>query len=226
MLFQAGAFRSALLPRLEEDGTVAGYVLIDPPLGGYPPQLTLTFEQSADGRPQIVLDGAGRPRRRGPGVQVRSCRGNRHANAADLVMTRFANAVAAASPGVGDGWEGKPTTRCSGARPSSPSQWRGGAPARSPATWKPPGHASPTRCDGGSRKTSLAWPTARVPCTTPSAKSTSLGTFDAPAHHGHAPVLRTSVSRTSSPRHRLGISPSGTLSGPVLLRDLIVTARR
>ena len=55
LLVAAGAFRSELRPRLEDDGTVAGYVLVDAPLGGYPPQMTLTFEQSTDDRPRIVL---------------------------------------------------------------------------------------------------------------------------------------------------------------------------
>ena len=42
---------------------MAGYVLVDPPFGGYPPQLTLTFEQSADGQPRIVLTLPARPAR-------------------------------------------------------------------------------------------------------------------------------------------------------------------
>ena len=40
--------------QLEDDGTVAGYVLVDPPLGGFPPELTLTFEQTPT-EPRIVL---------------------------------------------------------------------------------------------------------------------------------------------------------------------------
>jgi CubicO group peptidase (beta-lactamase class C family) len=55
LLFAAGTFHSELRPLLAEDGTVAGYVPVDPPLGGYPPQMTLTFEQSADGQPRLVL---------------------------------------------------------------------------------------------------------------------------------------------------------------------------
>jgi CubicO group peptidase (beta-lactamase class C family) len=55
LLFDAGAFRSELRPLLEEDGTVAGYVPVDPPLGGYPLQMTLTFAQSTDGQPRFVL---------------------------------------------------------------------------------------------------------------------------------------------------------------------------
>jgi hypothetical protein len=55
LMVGAGAFRSELRPRLDEDGAVAGYVLVDPPLGGYPPQATLTFEQSTGGQPRLVL---------------------------------------------------------------------------------------------------------------------------------------------------------------------------
>jgi hypothetical protein len=40
---------------LNTDGTVAGYLLVDPPLGGFPPQLTILLEQGAGGRPQTVL---------------------------------------------------------------------------------------------------------------------------------------------------------------------------
>lgn len=55
LVFTADAVRSELRPRLNEDGTVAGYLLVDPPLSGFPPQITLTFEQSADGQPRIVV---------------------------------------------------------------------------------------------------------------------------------------------------------------------------
>lgn len=55
LFFEAGSMRSELRPLLEDDGTVAGYALLDPPLGGFPPQMTLTLEQSTDGQPGIVL---------------------------------------------------------------------------------------------------------------------------------------------------------------------------
>ncbi len=54
----AGSMRSALRPLLNDDGTVASYVLLDPPLGGFPPSATLSFEGAADGRPRIVLAAA------------------------------------------------------------------------------------------------------------------------------------------------------------------------
>jgi CubicO group peptidase (beta-lactamase class C family) len=54
-LINAGGFRSELRPLLDDDGAVTGYVLMDPPLGGYPPQATLTFEQGTDSQPRMVL---------------------------------------------------------------------------------------------------------------------------------------------------------------------------
>ncbi len=52
--FEAGGMRSDVRPMLNDDGTVAGYVLLDPPLGGFPPSVTLTLEEGADDQPQIV----------------------------------------------------------------------------------------------------------------------------------------------------------------------------
>jgi CubicO group peptidase (beta-lactamase class C family) len=54
-MFEADGMLSELRPRLNADGTVAGYLLVDPPLGGFPPQQTIHLEQGAGGRPQIVL---------------------------------------------------------------------------------------------------------------------------------------------------------------------------
>ncbi len=55
LTFASGPFRSALLPRMAVDGSVAGYLLVDPPLSGFPPQGTFTFGEDADGQPQVVL---------------------------------------------------------------------------------------------------------------------------------------------------------------------------
>ena len=55
LTFASGPYRSALLPQLAEDGSVAGYLLVDPPLSGYPPQGAFTFESGSDDQPRIVL---------------------------------------------------------------------------------------------------------------------------------------------------------------------------
>ena len=51
----SGPYRSALLPQMAEDGSVAGYLSVDPPLSGFPPQGTFVFEPGSDGQPRIVL---------------------------------------------------------------------------------------------------------------------------------------------------------------------------
>jgi hypothetical protein len=55
LLLDAGAFHTDLRPLLSDDGTVAGYVPLAPPLGSFPPSLTLTLEHAANGQPTIVL---------------------------------------------------------------------------------------------------------------------------------------------------------------------------
>ena len=50
----SGPYRSRLLPQLAEDGSVAGYLLVDPPLSGFPPQMTFTFE-GADDDARVVM---------------------------------------------------------------------------------------------------------------------------------------------------------------------------
>jgi CubicO group peptidase (beta-lactamase class C family) len=55
LFFDAGQFLSELRPLLNDDGTVAGYVPLDPPLGGFPPSITLTLEHASNERPTIVL---------------------------------------------------------------------------------------------------------------------------------------------------------------------------
>ncbi|MFT4038146.1 MAG: serine hydrolase domain-containing protein [Thermomicrobiales bacterium] len=44
----SGPYRSRLLPQLADDGSVAGYLLVAPPLSGFPPQMTFTFEGAGD----------------------------------------------------------------------------------------------------------------------------------------------------------------------------------
>lgn len=51
----AGAFQAELRPLLDDDGAVVGYVAVDPPLGGFPPQMMLAFERGAEDRPRLVL---------------------------------------------------------------------------------------------------------------------------------------------------------------------------
>jgi hypothetical protein len=40
---------------LDDDGEMVSYVPLDPPLGGFPPSLSLTFEHDSDDSPTIVL---------------------------------------------------------------------------------------------------------------------------------------------------------------------------
>lgn len=51
----AGQFSSELRPLLGDDGAVAGYIPLDPPLGGFPPSITLTLEQGSNDQPTLVL---------------------------------------------------------------------------------------------------------------------------------------------------------------------------
>jgi CubicO group peptidase (beta-lactamase class C family) len=55
LIFEADGMRSELRPRLDADGTVAGYLMVEPPLGGFPPQMTIALEQEAGDRPHIVI---------------------------------------------------------------------------------------------------------------------------------------------------------------------------
>ena len=51
----AGGFRSEIRPWVDEDGIVVGYRFVDPPVARYTPSLTVTFQEGADGRPQLAL---------------------------------------------------------------------------------------------------------------------------------------------------------------------------
>ncbi len=53
----SGSFRSSLLPQMAEDGSVAGYVTVDPPLSGFPPQMLILLEETPDETRRIVLSG-------------------------------------------------------------------------------------------------------------------------------------------------------------------------
>jgi hypothetical protein len=55
MRLHAGAFHAEMQPLLDDTGAIVGYVPINPPLGGFPPQATLILTRSADDRPQLVL---------------------------------------------------------------------------------------------------------------------------------------------------------------------------
>jgi hypothetical protein len=55
LTFVSGPYRSALVPQIADDGAVAGYLIVDPPLSGYPPQGEFAFESGSDGQPQVVL---------------------------------------------------------------------------------------------------------------------------------------------------------------------------
>lgn len=55
LTFVSGPYRSALLPQMGEDGSIAGYLLVDPPLSGFPPQMTITLIQDDDDNPSVVI---------------------------------------------------------------------------------------------------------------------------------------------------------------------------
>ena len=55
LAFASGPYRSSLLPQLAEDGSVAAYLIVDPPLSGFPPQGAFELTSGPDGEPRIVL---------------------------------------------------------------------------------------------------------------------------------------------------------------------------
>jgi hypothetical protein len=54
LIWIAGAARSQLLPRLDEDGAVTGYLTVTPPWASNPPEAVLTFEDAGD-QPSLVM---------------------------------------------------------------------------------------------------------------------------------------------------------------------------
>lgn len=55
LTFTSGPYRSTLLPQMAEDGSMAGYLIVDPPLSGFPPQGVFSFVEDSGDRPSIVL---------------------------------------------------------------------------------------------------------------------------------------------------------------------------
>jgi CubicO group peptidase (beta-lactamase class C family) len=55
LIFDTGTLRSELRPQLSADGTVTDYLFVDPPLGSFPPELTVSLAQNAAGHPQPML---------------------------------------------------------------------------------------------------------------------------------------------------------------------------
>jgi CubicO group peptidase (beta-lactamase class C family) len=55
LVFATDGARSALRPRLDAAGAVAGYVFVDPPWASNPPKMGVTLERDAGGRPRVVL---------------------------------------------------------------------------------------------------------------------------------------------------------------------------
>lgn len=55
LIFDIGTLRSEVRPHLGDDGAIIDYLLIDPPLGVFPPELTVSLAQDAAGLPQPVL---------------------------------------------------------------------------------------------------------------------------------------------------------------------------
>ena len=55
LVYDTGGARSALRPRLDDEGTVVDYVFVDPPWATNPPKRSVAFAEEAAGRPRIVL---------------------------------------------------------------------------------------------------------------------------------------------------------------------------
>ncbi len=55
LIFAASGFSSELRPQIDADGTVIAYRFVDPPVARYTPSLIVTFQEGADGRPQLAL---------------------------------------------------------------------------------------------------------------------------------------------------------------------------
>ena len=55
LVFDVGTLRSELRPQLGADGTVTDYLFVDPPLGGFPPEMTVSLTRDDAGQPQPVL---------------------------------------------------------------------------------------------------------------------------------------------------------------------------
>jgi len=60
LTWEAGAIRSQLLPRIDDDGAVTGYLPVTPPWASNPPEAMLTFEETAD-RPKLMMTVKGDP---------------------------------------------------------------------------------------------------------------------------------------------------------------------
>jgi CubicO group peptidase (beta-lactamase class C family) len=60
LILVAGAVRSQLLPRTDDEGAVTGYLPETPPWASYPPDPVLTFEDDGD-RPKLVMTVRGDP---------------------------------------------------------------------------------------------------------------------------------------------------------------------
>ena len=54
LIFIAGGLRTQLLPWLDDDGAVTGYLTVTPPWASNPPEAVLTLEDDGD-RPQLVM---------------------------------------------------------------------------------------------------------------------------------------------------------------------------
>jgi CubicO group peptidase (beta-lactamase class C family) len=55
LVFDIGTLRSELRPHLDAEGAVIDYLLVDPPLGGFPPELTVSLALNDSGEAQPVL---------------------------------------------------------------------------------------------------------------------------------------------------------------------------
>jgi CubicO group peptidase (beta-lactamase class C family) len=60
LILIAGAVRSQLLPRMDDDGAVTSYLPVTPPWASNPPEAVLTFEDDSD-RPRLVMTVRGDP---------------------------------------------------------------------------------------------------------------------------------------------------------------------
>ena len=60
LIWEAGAIRSQLLPRVDDDGAVTGYLTVTPPWASNPPEAMLTFEDTGD-QPRLLMTVRGDP---------------------------------------------------------------------------------------------------------------------------------------------------------------------
>jgi hypothetical protein len=61
LVFGVGEHHSSLRPRVDAEGEVIDYILVDPPLTAFPPPLWVTLPQGGDGAARVELTVAADP---------------------------------------------------------------------------------------------------------------------------------------------------------------------